>query len=1066
MQSLRDDADGKQLRGTPVSWIESSLRETQEWLEKGAPPEEPSKGFARLRVPNLRDLWRGRPAELARRPWLPWAQALDTFLEVRDRFWVRFVPLASFARDVRGRVEAELTRRRALTYDQMLSRLAGRVTTGGGPDSPIAVRIRERFDAALVDEFQDTDEAQWRVIEAAFRGRRRLFLIGDPKQAIYSFRGADVHVYLQAAQAVDPGMRQTMGENWRSDPPAVDAMNTLFRPGSNAFDQPDIDYVHVEPRMPERLTPTLTGLQVRWVDGRLTGGEAGAPISKKATTLAAKLVAREALAWLEGHRARILDGERPRHTRPRDLAVLVNTNDEAQTVHQALGEAGIPSVSPSKESVFQTPVARWLGAWLDAVAGAGRDREARVAAVTPLFGWTADELAWALAMAGGAEEVAARAREAGMTERDWNLWTDRLRVAAERWQRQGFARVFDREATDYRILPRVLAMTDGERHATDLRHLFELLHVEERTRRLGPRALAQWLRGQGAFFVEAHLQRLESDALSVRIETVHVSKGLQYPVVLAPYGWSARSEADTGKPIAVRGKDGPELHVHVEGTDARKEARDAFVAEQRREGLRKLYVALTRAEHHTTAWYGPVGSDGRKTSSTALGRVLMRDPRGHGFDDDAMPNFADSTSTPWTAASQRLDALVARSRGTIGWVQEPPLQGAVAWKPPAVVVAAPRAASWPATRPRLDGPWLVASFTSLAAASAMPDRDEKLAADASADAEGDTTPTLRDGEEAGLARPARASFPERARLSLGGGTRYGTWVHSVLEQLDFRTGTAKDGRAVRDLLSGEAAVVGVGREGEVAELEARLPDLLATPLDSCLDGDRVRGLPAGFALRDLSASDRLDELVFDMRLGDGTLWQRNHADRTVEREPLERRPGRVDPTRVYEAVLAASESRGIASWLDYQRARRDRGEVLLASIVGILTGSIDIVFRTGAPGAQRYYLADYKTNRIAESEAGHYAASWLEWEMARKGYPLQALIYTLALHRHLARRLPGYDYDRHVGGYVYLFLRGMSGPSTPRDPATGRCLGVFGDRWPRATIERLDDALWPRGEGA
>ena len=203
-----------------------------------------------------------------------------------------------------------------------------------------------------------------------------------------------------------------------------------------------------------------------------------------------------------------------------------------------------------------------------------------------------------------------------------------------------------------------------------------------------------------------------------------------------------------------------------------------------------------------------------------------------------------------------------------------------------------------------------------------------------------------------------------------------------------------------------------------------------------------------------------------MRLGDGTLWRRDPADRSVERGPLERRPGRVDPARVYEAILAASGSRGIASWLDYLRARRDEGEVLLASIVGILTGSIDIVFRTGSPGAHRYYLADYKTNRIGESESGHYAASWLEWEMARKGYPLQALIYTLALHRHLARRLPGYDYDRHVGGYVYLFLRGMSGPSTPRDPATGRCLGVFGDRWPRATIEMLDEALWPRGEGA
>lgn len=1064
VRELRQDAQDKRFKSFSHH-IEASLGHLHEWLRDGAPVvDKASAKFSRLRTAKLRDAWQGRPAELARRAWLPWLEQLDAFCEAHDRFWARFAPLPSFARDVRARVDAELTRRRALTYDQMLSRLADRVTSTGGPDSPVAARIRDRFDAALVDEFQDTDEAQWRVIEAAFRGRRRLFLIGDPKQAIYAFRGADVHVYLQAARAVDPGLRQTMGDNWRSDPPAVEALNALFLPGSDAFDEDDIDYVHVEPRMPERLVPTLTGLEVRWIDGRLTGGAPGEPITKKDTGLPARLVAREAVAWLEGKRARIRDGERPRDVQPRDLAVLVNTNDEAQTVHEALGEAGIPSVAPSKDSVFQTPVARWIGAWLDAVAGAGRDREARAAAVTPLFGWTADELAWALSIASGGEEAAVRARAAGVTERDWNAWTERLRLAAERWQRQGFARVFDREATECRILPRVLAIPDGERHATDLRHLFELLHVEERTRRLGPGALAQWLRGQGDFFVEAHLQRLESDALSVRIETVHVSKGLQYPVVLAPYGWSARSDADTGKPIAVRGEDGPELHVHVDGTDGRKRARAAFAAEQRRESLRKLYVTLTRAQHRTTAWYGPIGNDGRKASATALGRILMRDPRARGFDDDAMPNFADADSEPWTAARKRLDALVARSKDTIGWVQEAVVKEAPLWKPPAVRVDEPRAASWPATRPSLMGPWLVASFTSLAAASAVPDRDEKIATDALGPTEGEAEPALVDDDAAGLVRPPREHFAEQPRLSLGGGTRYGTWVHSVLEQLDFRTGSAKNGRSARDVLSGEAALMGVGRDGEVAELEARLPDLLATPLGSCSEGDRVQGLPAGFALRDLSNSERLDELVFDMRLGDGTLWRRDPGDRVVERGPLDRSPGRVDPARVYEAVLAASGSRGIGSWLDHQRSRRDAGEVLLASIVGILTGSIDVVFRAGAPGEQRYYLADYKTNRIAESEAGHYAGSWLEWEMARKGYPLQALIYTLALHRHLARRLPGYDYDRHVGGYLYLFLRGMSGPSTPRDPATGRCLGVFGDRWPRATIEVLDEALWPRGE--
>lgn len=1070
LAQLVEDASGKQFKQTRAEWVRAWLREVGQWLDAGAAVVDRTETwFCRLRTASLREKWKGTPAQFAERAWVPLFETLDEFCDEHDLFWTRFAPLAVFARSVRARVEGELARRRALTFDGMLSRLAERITHDGGCASRLAERIRGRFHAALVDEFQDTDEAQWRVIEAAFHGHRPLLLIGDPKQAIYAFRGADVHVYLAASKAVEPSRNRTMGDNWRSDPRSVHAMNALWRAGSQAFNEDAIDYVAVRPNKPDRLEPETSGLEVRWMDGRLTGRSAGEPMGAKEDVVAARLAAREAVAWLAGKRAKIVDeGKRPREVEPRDLAVLVGTHDQGRAVRDALERARIPSVAASQLSVFDTPVAGWLAAWLDAVAGAGRDRAARNAAVQPLFGWTADELAWALAIADRGDDAREQARAAGIHPRDWNAWTERLRAAEERWQRQGFARTFDREATDCRVLPRVVAMPEGERHATDLRHLVERLHVEQRTRRLGPRALSHWVRSQAGLFAEANLQRLESDAFAVKIETVHVSKGLEYPIVLLPFAWSARQEADRGGPIAVRGSDGPELVVHAAGP-ARSAAHREYCDEQRREDLRKLYVALTRGRHRTTAWYGPVGSAGQKTSATPLGRLLMRDPNAAGFDDDKMPDFGADAPVAWSAAKQRLDALVRRSERSIEWVEEEPFDAApTAWTAAPIPNADLRVASWPAARSSLGGSWLVASFSGLVGASAVPDRDEKIARDGSpaADEVGDPVDRASEGEPIGIPKPPRESLPDRPRLSLGRGKRYGTWVHGVLERVDFRTGAPRDGGRLRDLLIASGGGVDFGKDDVVAELEARLPDLLSTPLDSGRGEDLVRGLPEGFALRDVDLRDRLDELVFDLRLGGGTCWRRHPCVVDGDRDKLDVRPGCVDPRRVYDAILSATDCHAIAPWLDYQRARRDAGRALVGSISGILTGSIDLVFRASSArdGATRYFLADYKTNRIEGSMPGNYAGAWLEWEMARAGYPLQALIYTLALHRHLSKRLRGYDYDKHVGGYVYLFLRGMSGRETPRHPAHGRCLGVFGDRWPKHVVEALDEALSPREE--
>jgi len=1040
------------------------------WIAEGAilPAEETTaNAIKHLRAAALQSAFEGKlpkggdKAALGKEPFWPLIQAFDTFFEQATAFWDGFAPLADFAVKVRPRFEAEIERRRVLTFDAMLSRLAERVQAEGGAASPVAQRIRERYDAVLVDEFQDTDASQWSVLKAAFLGHRRLILIGDPKQAIYAFRGADVHVYTAAAKEVAPPHCRTMSVNYRSDQSVLDALNTLWRAGSSAFDDSWFDYVEVTPcDDKKRVAGTDAvepGLELRWVDRRAFKGVEGQPIGNKRTAELARLAAAEAVASLSPSAY----GAAPRVDQASGLAVLVNSHAQAAAVQRALREVGVPAVAATRNTVFATEPARWLAIWLDAVAAGGQDRESRAAVVTPLFGWTADALAWALAAAD----------EGGQP---WQVWTARLHEAAARWPRWGFARVLDREMLDLGVLPRVLAMPDGERHATDLRHLFELVHAEERATRAGPAVLAAWMRAEAEVADQERSQRLESDAQAVRIETIHASKGLQYGHVLLPFTWDARAPTSGSNkgPILLRTEGRTRIDLSPTTSQARRDAIAAAHREVRREDLRKLYVALTRAEHRNVVWYGPMGKNGQTAAATAMGRLLFRAPTATAHDDAALPIFEDDAAQ-WPKACVRLEDLTARSAGTAVWSAVETIPRPLAWCPSsAAPMTPPQPAPWPTSRLSLRGAWRVTSYTGLAARSAV----------ASVDAEGNATTDnelerddLRAGRDERPSVVAAASMPpaieitmprgDSDRLKQGRGTGYGTFVHEVFERLDLTNARGKDGGELCDLVQRSAERNGLAADPRIAdELVERLPNLLATPLDGSPHADPLRGLPDGFTLAHIEAHDRLDEIEFNLRLGAGVRYARTQ-------------PVVIDPARVEAALesaldetrLAPSEIQPVREWLRHHldRARHERVQ-LFEEIAGILTGSIDLVFRAHPDAAQRaagatnprWFVVDYKTNVIESSTPGHFTGPWLAWKMATTGYPLQALLYTVALHRHLRLRMRDrYDYDQHIGGYLYLFVRGMAGPDTPRCAVTGRCLGVFAHRWSKRTIELMDDAL-------
>jgi exodeoxyribonuclease V beta subunit len=240
----------------------------------------------------------------------------------------------------------------------------------------------------------------------------------------------------------------------------------------------------------------------------------------------------------------------------------------------------------------------------------------------------------------------------------------------------------------------------------------------------------------------------------------------------------------------------------------------------------------------------------------------------------------------------------------------------------------------------------------------------------------------------------------------------------------------------------------------VDELVAHIPVILSTPLHAERDGAVT--LPNNFSLGQLHRTDRLDELPFDLRLGSGTA-HRQGAGLLDEGQ-------HADAEEVVAALglLGGDHRSALRDWAAHRLQAATHGSPVVPAIAGILTGKIDLVFRATVDGTARYYVVDYKTTRLCQPRGGGYTDAWLDYAMARDDYYLQSLLYSVALHRYLALRLgDSYAYDTHMGGSLYLYVRGMQGANGSA-PVAGHREGVFAQRWPREVVERIDRALSPK----
>ncbi|WP_031430095.1 exodeoxyribonuclease V subunit beta [Methylomicrobium agile] len=872
---------------------------------------------------------------------------------------------------IRNRYASEKQRMTRMTFDDMLTRLDSALHGHSG--ERLKETIRRQYPVALIDEFQDTDPIQYRIFSSIYPANIEdgsgCFMIGDPKQAIYSFRGADIYTYLKAHQHT-AGRRHTLTTNYRSTAAMVEAVNRVFlhadgRHPAGVFRfkrerENPLPFLEVgakgrkeEWQIDHRAAPALTFWL--WNEGKAVGMPEYR--EKMAEAAAGEIV--KLLNLANAGQAGFKSAESPEPLKPSDIAILVRSGTEARAMRKALAKRNLRSVYLSeKDSIFRTREASDLLIWLKALADPRNERKVRAALGTAAFGWTYRKL-----------------HRLVQDEPEWELHLDRFLTYHARWRQDGILPALRQLIDDYALYTRARLETEseGERSLTNLLHLAELMQ-QAGSQLEGEQALIRYLaesvaNGSGRLGDE-EIIRLESDADLIKIVTIHKSKGLEYPLVFLPFICSYKEV--TGRNSHYRyhdeQNDDRRLIIDLGKSEENKRKHDA---ERLQEDLRLLYVAMTRACHACWLGIAPVKSGtGEKCQleKSAVGSLL---------------NWETDTPT------EQLGTRLAELKGNCAAIEITAL--------PAVSDAryTPQAEAGqfnPArtVNARIPADWWIASYSALSAEDKL-QTEPAFSTDLAHEPE-----TARDDKRSDEAEPDAGPVGAMGIHGLPRGAAPGVLIHDLLERcarFGFAEIHAKPELANAWIQERFAAKDWAGKHGVVV---SALSDWLTLPLlentDLCLG--RLTQDAYQPELEFLIGADKVDTQALD---------------RLITRHTFSSLP---------------------------------RPALLPAQVNGLLKGFIDLVF----VHEERYYVADYKFNSLGSGDAV-YTQEALNAAMLAKRYDLQSALYLLALHRQLKARLgTHYDYDTHIGGSLYLFLRGCQSPTGGR---------VFA-KPPKALIEGLD----------
>ena len=718
-------------------------------------------------------------------------------------------------------------RARLASYDDLLQNLYAALD-----DNPaLAPSLRERFPAALIDEFQDTDPVQFAIFEAIYgSGDVPMFLVGDPKQAIYAFRNADLQTYLRAAR--DVKSRWTLTENQRSTQGLIAAINALFGGNTRAFMLDGLDYrdVHIggkpRKRLDDRSAPNAE-LTI-WTLPRFDGGtplDRRTALDVSATATAAE-IARLLLASAAG--AVTLDGTA---LAPDDIAVLVRSHRQGDAIKQALAAVGVGSVELSQATVFKSPDAEDVARVLASILDPGDEASLRGALATEIFGLDAADIA-----------ALANDESAVMT------YVQRFLAYRETWLVAGVGVMYRELLTDEGVATRMLQRRDGERRLTNLLHLGELLHTAADAHR-APDALLRWLDAQRRDDArdEVAQLRLESDRNLVQIVTIHKVKGLEYPVVFCPYLWDAfqryRNDVEGREYHDDDGAAVIDLRTDDELGIEASHIKERIKLEASAESVRLLYVALTRASHRAyliAGCYGKPTKSGDAPKETRSG-LLNWLVAGEGMTAEQWLDGHCTTKTIEDAWA-RLGNERAPEIACVPLPTQPGTRLPIEHRAPEMLVA-------PTPPKRIAEPWRISSF------SGLHDGAVSEGAASDHDARGESA-TLDQGARPAARAASLPDVPADDILRFPRGVSAGDCLHAALERIDFRDPGTWDDAIARARRRYPVSLPGMGASAQHAVLRRMIARMI---------GDVVRTeLPDGIRLDAIERGRRLTELEFDL----------------------------------------------------------------------------------------------------------------------------------------------------------------------------------------------------------
>lgn len=952
-----------------VAWLRLSPESLAAIWLKGSPPQHP--GFQALQT--LRQEVR----------------ALDPHLEGVFRhaaIWVK------------NRV-AELREQRAtLSFSSLTEKFNAALQ---GPNGErLAQLIRRQFPAALIDEFQDTNPIQYQIYDRIYgvdtnREDVLLALIGDPKQAIYAFRGADIHAYLAARRACE-GRIYTLNNNYRSTPSMVAAVNHLFEAGEQqrengaflfARQGTDGSFENPVPFHPvdaarDRGEFRVEGRQYRaltiWCDTRQDVPNQEARRADVAGACASEILHLLQLG-LEG-KAGFQSEDGFEALQARDIAILVNTRDEAEELRKQLAQRGIRSVYLSDQSsVYTSEAAVEMLAWLRACAEPEIGKHVRAALATPSLG-----LSWLQLDKYVHDEML------------WESVLERFATYKEQWRHRGLLPMLRRFMYEFGVPGRLFALQkdgsqDGERHLTDLLHLAEMLQAAS-TSLDGEHAVIRYLEekiqagGAGNADEDVSRLRLESDADLVQIVTVHKAKGLEYPLVFYPYGYYCRPTGNFTVPVLYRDERG-EPHILASSVELTPQLREqihtALERERLAEDLRKLYVALTRARYATWMAVSPY----RTLAHSAMGYLL-------GGPEVCTLEHVEGALHGLVEGCDNI-AVLPLPESVAGWYRPVGDEGA-------------SAPVWRSMTRRIEQRWNLSSYSSLNRLAKVrfkgaPD----LALDEQALPDEPGLDTFMEGylaETAGAEAGEADTYSRQSPLAVGlhkfpKGAAAGSFLHGLLEWV-YTQGPQQV------LGDPERLQQYVERRCRVRGWSAHSNTLVSWVTDFFTQGFRLAPTvdTADLVLCELKTV--LPEMEFWFGVRDADLPK---LDALVSRYYLPGQP---------------------------------RSVISRGRLHGLLRGFIDLTFEHQG----KYYVADYKSNWLGV-DADAYHAQALADAILEHRYDLQAALYLFALHRLLkTRRGEDYEYERHVGGALVFFVRGYQAGTQ----------GVHIERPPLALMEQME----------